>query len=729
MALRTSVTSGPSVSWLRRARPQPRAAFPDPWVGAPSPVPVAGSPVVSPAPCTPRGRAVDACPVCGRGRAAGPDADAAPGGGCAACRGGARSRGRPGRRRSSCSCAARLAAYAVAVADGLRRQRVRRGGAVRLRHAVPARRAHGRGGAARRGDHAPATPLRAVRGRRRRRGARRWASCSRAAPGCCRATVLAGLRLRGRRRAAVDRAARARQGRRSSRREVERPVVAGAAAGADGEDVDLVRRAATAARPRARRAPVARVVERQRERRCGAGQPGEAAGELGGVAQPRSGSATGPASRRRSPGRGGRRRLAAAAGAARPAGAGRAAAAPLPAVPRRTCPAGRPLPSHRWPSRPPGRPRPARAGPPAARWCRARADRGGRGRRRHRRAVVGAAGADRQVRRAGRRRTPTPESPAAPRSLPPAARACADDREQTATPRRARARPARAAAAAGAPRRRAARARRGHGARTDGGHAAWPPRVGRLGGGGLGARAAGRPGPRRTAWAVADGPPRPRSSRASRTWSRSAGRRAAATPPAPRARRRRARARRRGRRAPALQPAHAPTCADGVVAALTGEQVGEGVRCRGAALTSLLLCSPSAVTGGTGAEPPGFRRPAGARARPRAGPGRGRSGSSPCPRRPRARGRPPATDSPVRSTSTRAARCSSGSRARAAWTVDGGVALGEGVARARPARPPRAAGTVGRAARRRARSRQALTTTRCSQVVTRASPRKPPAAR
>lgn len=57
--------------------PEPRAAFPPRWQAA----------AVSTCAVHPARPAVDDCPVCGRGRC-GPDADGAPGGGCAACLGG-----------------------------------------------------------------------------------------------------------------------------------------------------------------------------------------------------------------------------------------------------------------------------------------------------------------------------------------------------------------------------------------------------------------------------------------------------------------------------------------------------------------------------------------------------------------------------------------------------------------------------------------------------------------
>ena len=85
------------------------------------------------------------------------------------------------------------------------------------------------------------------------------------------------------------------------------------------------------------------------------------------------------------------------------------------------------------------------------------------------------------------------------------------------------------------------------------------------------------------------------------------------------------------------------------------------------------------------------------------------------------------TDIPSRSTRTIAVRCSTGSRASArptSRTVSRSASRSRGSAGSCSG-----SGTVGRAARRRTRSRQALTTMRCSQVVTRASPRKDPAAR
>ena len=81
-----------------------------------------------------------------------------------------------------------------------------------------------------------------------------------------------------------------------------------------------------------------------------------------------------------------------------------------------------------------------------------------------------------------------------------------------------------------------------------------------------------------------------------------------------------------------------------------------------------------------------------------------------------------ATDRPCMSTRTRATRCASGSSARA-WATSSRCSVA-------PTSSPgwggssSPRGVVGRAARRRTRSRQALTTIRCSHVVTAASPRK-----
>ena len=124
----------------------------------------------------------------------------------------------------------------------------------------------------------------------------------------------------------------------------------------------------------------------------------------------------------------------------------------------------------------------------------------------------------------------------------------------------------------------------------------------------------------------------------------------------------------------------------------------------------------------------GSRRPAPVAARGplrgRSGParpGRASSGTSPCPRRRRARPRPRRPRGPA---------CRPGRSRPAAPRGAGRVRPGRrGGSRSRRGRRGgagprcRRAGRSGRASRRRIRSRQALTTTRCSQVVTAASPR------
>ena len=116
-----------------------------------------------------------------------------------------------------------------------------------------------------------------------------------------------------------------------------------------------------------------------------------------------------------------------------------------------------------------------------------------------------------------------------------------------------------------------------------------------------------------------------------------------------------------------------------------------------------------------------------------AGPARGRTGSSPCrgrcrgsPRCPRPGSRacprgpaPPAVPGP-------AARRVQASRAASESTLESASADPAARASSVGSSTPLAAG---RAARRRIRSRQALTTIRCSQVVTAESPRKSPARR
>ena len=142
----------------------------------------------------------------------------------------------------------------------------------------------------------------------------------------------------------------------------------------------------------------------------------------------------------------------------------------------------------------------------------------------------------------------------------------------------------------------------------------------------------------------------------------------------------------------------------------------------------------SSVPGGPPG-PPGVRR---------AGPGRGRSGSSPCrwaprgSRPPRRRGSPPCRPAPA-PPSGRAGSSSSAASTRPRRSPATDVRLGPGPAAGRgPASTaPRAAGSsrssgsgsAARTLRRRNRSRQALTTIRCSQVVTAASPRKDSARR
>ncbi len=88
-----------------------------------------------------------------------------------------------------------------------------------------------------------------------------------------------------------------------------------------------------------------------------------------------------------------------------------------------------------------------------------------------------------------------------------------------------------------------------------------------------------------------------------------------------------------------------------------------------------------------------------------------------------------ATDQPSTSTSTIAARCSTGSWPSASSTT---IAVSRSATRSRlsagSSGPSSGSGTVARVCRRRIRSRQALTTIRCSQVVTAESPRNDPAA-
>ncbi len=128
----------------------------------------------------------------------------------------------------------------------------------------------------------------------------------------------------------------------------------------------------------------------------------------------------------------------------------------------------------------------------------------------------------------------------------------------------------------------------------------------------------------------------------------------------------------------------------------------------------------------------GRRRPdrprAGAPAGAAAGPGPGRSGSSPCPARcpgsrrcppPGSRACPPGPARPAGPGPACAARparparcpCRPGSASAEPWASTSSVCSSIPLA-------------AGRAARRRIRSRQALTTMRCSQVVTADSPRK-----
>jgi hypothetical protein len=89
-----------------------------------------------------------------------------------------------------------------------------------------------------------------------------------------------------------------------------------------------------------------------------------------------------------------------------------------------------------------------------------------------------------------------------------------------------------------------------------------------------------------------------------------------------------------------------------------------------------------------------------------------------------------ATENPSRSTSVMAARCSTGSCAIAfSTTIDMSRSASRSRRSAGSPGPVSGNATVGRACRRRIRSRQALTTIRCSQVVTADSARNDPAAR
>ena len=125
------------------------------------------------------------------------------------------------------------------------------------------------------------------------------------------------------------------------------------------------------------------------------------------------------------------------------------------------------------------------------------------------------------------------------------------------------------------------------------------------------------------------------------------------------------------------------------------------------------------------------------------GPARGSSGSSRCPagrpgsRRPRRPSSPPCPPAPA-PPAGRAGSCVEGGEHRPpALAVDGvrrrGPAAGSGRRARRRARPRSSrssgSGSAARTRRRRSRSRQALTTIRCSQVVTAASPRKESARR